>query len=229
MARICDLSVSFGGKVILDHFELELPNSGITVLSGPSGCGKTTLLRVLAGLLQPDSVQMDGITPSQTVILFQENRLLPWRSVREQITDVLPRSRRKEAEDWLAFVELDGEGDARPDQLSGGMQRRLALARAMAASSRSSQPTEFASKSRWGAASLLLSPTKPFCPVSPGSPDAWHLLDEPFAGVDQERALRILQRIRQLNVPVLLASHEEFVLENADHVIQLDGPPLRIL
>ncbi len=191
MARVYDLSVSFEDKVVLERFELELPDAGITVLSGPSGCGKTTLLRVLAGLLQPDSVQMEGIDPSQTVILFQENRLLPWRSVREQITDVLPRSRRKEAEDWLTFVELDGEGDARPDQLSGGMQRRLALARTLALSG------------------------------------SLYLLDEPFAGVDQERALRILQRIRALNVPVLLAGHEEFVLENADRVVQLDGLPLR--
>ena len=191
MARVYDLSVSFEDKVVLERFELELPDAGITVLSGPSGCGKTTLLRVLAGLLQPDSVQMEGIDPSQTVILFQENRLLPWRSVREQITDVLPRSRRKEAEDWLTFVELDGEGDARPDQLSGGMQRRLALARTLALSG------------------------------------SLYLLDEPFAGVDQERALRMLQRIRALNVPVLLAGHEEFVLENADRVVQLDGLPLR--
>ena len=193
MARIYDLSVSFEEKVVLDRFELELPDTGITALSGPSGCGKTTLLRVLAGLLQPDSVQLEGIIPSQTVILFQENRLLPWRSVREQITDVLPRSRRKEAGDWLAFVELDGEGDARPDQLSGGMQRRLALARALALGGER------------------------------------YLLDEPFAGVDQERAKRILQRIRGLNVPVLLASHEEYVLDCADHVIRMDGPPLRIL
>lgn len=192
MARVCDLSVSFGDKVVLDRFGLELPETGITALSGPSGCGKTTLLRVLAGLQRPDSGHMEGIDPADTVILFQENRLLPWRSVREQITDVLPRSRRGEAEDWLAFVELEGEGDARPDQLSGGMQRRLALARALALGG------------------------------------SWYLLDEPFAGVDRERAQRILQRIRKLNVPVLLASHEEYVLEQADRVIRLDGPPLYV-
>ena len=191
MARIRDLSVSFGDKLVLDRFTMELPDTGITVLSGPSGCGKTTLMRVLAGLQQPDSGCMDGIAPEKTVFLFQENRLLPWRSVREQITDVLPRTRRGEAEDWLAFVELEGEGDARPHQLSGGMQRRLALARALALGGRR------------------------------------YLLDEPFAGVDRERAQRILQRIRKRNLPVLLASHEEYVLDFADHVIRLDGPPLR--
>ena len=195
MARICDLSVFFGDKAVLDRFKLELPDKGITVLSGPSGCGKTTLLRVLAGLQRPDSGHAEGIDPADTVILFQENRLLPWRSVREQISDVLPRSRRGQADEWLSFVELEGEGDARPHQLSGGMQRRLALARALAASS--------------------------------GTSNAWLLLDEPFAGVDRERAERILQRIRELNVPVLLASHEEYVLARADHVLRMDGPPLK--
>ena len=198
MAQIRDLSVSFGDKAVLDRFELELPDSGITVLSGPSGCGKSTLLRVLAGLLQPDSGSVEGINPADTVILFQENRLLPWRTVREQISDVLTRSRRKEAEDWLALVELEGEGDARPDQLSGGMQRRVALARTLA---------------------LGIS----------GKKGARYLLDEPFAGVDRERAVRILQRIRLLNVPVLLISHEDYVLGCADHVIQMDGPPLHVI
>ena len=191
MAQICDLSVSFADKVVLDRFTMTLPDTGITVLSGPSGCGKTTLLRVLAGLQRPDNGCMEGIDPENTVILFQENRLLPWRSAREQISDVLPRSRRGEAEGWLAFVELEGEGDTRPDRLSGGMQRRLALARALSLDG------------------------------------SWYLLDEPFAGVDRQRAQRILQRIRQLNVPVLLASHEDYVLDYADRVIRLDGPPLR--
>ena len=193
MARICNLSVTFADKVVLDRLELELPDSGITVLSGPSGCGKTTLLRVLAGLQRPDSGYVDGIDPEKAVILFQDNRLLPWRSVREQISDVLPRSRRCQADDWLAFVELDGEGDARPDQLSGGMQRRLALARAFALGGER------------------------------------YLLDEPFAGVDRERAERILQRIRDLHVPVLLASHEEYVLDRADHILRMDGPPLKVV
>ena len=89
------MSVSFGDKAVLDRFELELPDAGVIALAGPSGCGKTTLLRVLAGLQKPAEGELIGINPQENVILFQENRLLPWRTVREQITDVLPRSDRK--------------------------------------------------------------------------------------------------------------------------------------
>lgn len=191
MARVENLSAAFGEKKVLEDFTLELPDHGVTALSGPSGCGKTTLLRVLAGLQKPDGGRVVGIDPRETVLLFQENRLLPGRRVREQIAAVLPRQRRGEAERWLALAELEGEGNSRVEELSGGMQRRLSLARALALGG------------------------------------AWYLLDEPFAGVDQERTGRMLERIRALDVPVLLASHEEHVLERCDRVIVLDGPPLK--
>jgi NitT/TauT family transport system ATP-binding protein/sulfonate transport system ATP-binding protein len=104
---------------------------------------------------------------------------------------VLPRSRRGEAGRWLAFAELEGEGNAYPAALSGGMARRLALAR---------------------------------CAALGGD---LFLLDEPFAGVDQERTARILDRLRGLDVPVVLATHQPQVLAACDRIISLDGPPLR--
>lgn len=186
------VSVRFGEKQVLDAFSLELPERGVTALSGPSGCGKTTLLRVLAGLQRPDSGTVAGLDPAQTALLFQENRLLPGLRAREQIAAVLPRKRQGEWRRWLALVELEGEGEARPGQLSGGMQRRLALARALAL----------------GGKRLLL--------------------DEPFAGVDPERAARILGRVRDLGVPTLLACHEERILSRADALVPLAGPPLQI-
>ena len=132
MPDIRGVSVAFGGKYVLKRFSLSLPSEGVTGLSGPSGCGKTTLLRVLAGLEQPSEGGVYGLRPEETVLLFQENRLLPWRTAAQQITDVLPRARQGEAEKWLALAGLEGESECRPAALSGGMARRLALVRAMA-------------------------------------------------------------------------------------------------
>ena len=186
-----NLTLRYGEKLVLDRFSLEIPTEGLTALSGPSGCGKTTLLRVLAGLEKRSAGTVDGVKPSRTAFLFQEDRLLPWRTVGQHITDVLPRVRRGELADWLAFAELSGEENAYPAALSGGMARRLALARCAALGG-----------------DLLL-------------------LDEPFAGVDPERAARILERLRSLGTPVILTSHQPPVLAACDRVIALEGPPLR--
>lgn len=126
------LNLSFGEKEVLRDFSLTLPEAPLVGLTGPSGCGKTTLLRVLAGLEKPQSGVVSGIAPGTAAFLFQEDRLLPGRRAGQQITDVLPRSRRGEVERWLAFAGLEGEGDAYPAALSGGMARRLALARCAA-------------------------------------------------------------------------------------------------
>ena len=175
----------------MDRFSLQIPERGVTALSGPSGCGKTTLLRVLAGLERRQCGTTQGPAPQETAILFQDDRLLPWRTVAQHLTDVLPRDRRSLVPALLALAELEGEEATYPAALSGGMGRRLALARCLALDAK------------------------------------LYLLDEPFAGVDLPRALRILERLKDLPAPVVLVSHEESVLSHADHVIQLDGPPLK--
>ena len=191
MIKLWNITVCYGEKLILDRFSLEIPRRGLTALSGPSGCGKTTLLRAAAGLAKPSEGSVSGVDPARTAFLFQEDRLLPWRTVYQHITDVLPRSRRGEAGRWLAFAELEGEGNAYPAALSGGMARRLALARCAAL----------------GGEVLLL--------------------DEPFAGVDRTRTARLLDRLRGLGVPIVLATHQPQVLAACDAVIALEGPPLR--
>ena len=132
MIQIQQLHLSFGEKTVLKNFSLSIPEQGITALSGPSGSGKTTLLRCIAGLQSPDSGSITGISPSETAILFQENRLLPWRTVQEHLTDVLPAHRRSEWKFLLDLMDLTAEKDRYPSQLSGGMNRRLALARCLA-------------------------------------------------------------------------------------------------
>ncbi len=190
--RVEKLTVSYGEKRVLDHFSLEIPQ-GVTVLSGPSGCGKTTLLRTIAGLERPESGQVEGIPPSETAILFQEDRLFPWRTVEQHLTDVLPRSRWEEVPRWIALAELEGEENRRPEALSGGMRRRLALVRCLALGGK------------------------------------LYLLDEPFTGIDPERTQRLMAFLKELSAPVLLSSHESQVLSLADHVVRVDGFPLRIL
>ena len=132
MIALEGVTLSYGEKRVLEDFSLVIPPHGVTVLSGPSGCGKTTLLRLLAGLEKPEQGRVVGVTPRQTVLLFQEDRLIPGRTVLEQLTDVLPPERRNEAARWLELAELTGEEHTLPRQLSGGMSRRLAFVRALA-------------------------------------------------------------------------------------------------
>lgn len=108
-----DLTVHFGDKTVFDHRDFTLPDQGMTLLTGPSGVGKTTLLRALFQKY-----------PKDTAYLFQEDRLLPWRTVEQHLTDTIPTARRGEVPEILALVELMGEEGAYPGELSGGMARR---------------------------------------------------------------------------------------------------------
>lgn len=130
MIFVRDLTVCFGDKDVLKDFSIDLPERGVTALSGPSGCGKTTLLRVLGGLQAPERGTVSGV--GESVFLFQEDRLFPWRTAKQHLTDVLPKARQEEAARWLALAELTGEEHSYPAALSGGMGRRLALARTLA-------------------------------------------------------------------------------------------------
>ena len=132
MISVSHLTLSYGEKRVLEDFSLTLPERGVTVLSGPSGCGKTTLLRCLAGLERPRSGRIQAPPPRETSLLFQEDRLFPWRTVEQHLMDVLPQSRWAEVPRWLALAGLTGEEGSLPASLSGGMRRRLALVRALA-------------------------------------------------------------------------------------------------
>lgn len=132
MIYVEHLTVTYGEKIALADVSLAIPRSGVTALVGPSGCGKTTLLRVLGGLLTPQQGRVTGLEPGEAAFLFQENRLLPWRTVAQHLTDVAPRQSASPPGSWLELVELEGEEGAYPSALSGGMARRLALARCLA-------------------------------------------------------------------------------------------------
>ncbi len=133
--EIQDASKSWGARNVLDHFSVRFPEHGNICLIGPSGCGKTTLFSCLAGVEHLDSGRITGLEHSKTAVVFQEDRLLPWFTAAENVAAVLSgvkQERLREAEFWLERVGLGGEGEKLPAQLSGGMRRRVALARALA-------------------------------------------------------------------------------------------------
>ncbi|GAB2680570.1 ABC transporter ATP-binding protein [Nocardia goodfellowii] len=146
--RLDRVHLSYGGAPVITDLSLDVRPGEILVLTGPSGCGKSTVLRALAGLLRPDSgrVLADDVAVTGTdrdrAVVFQDNALLPWRTVRANIELALrlrgePRAgRRERAEKWIEEVGLTGFADFLPKSLSGGMRQRVQLARGLAGAPR---------------------------------------------------------------------------------------------
>ena len=123
------ITKTFGENVVLRDFSAVVPLEGVTVLRGPSGVGKTTLFRLLLGLEQPDSGEIRGMQGRKPAVVFQEDRLIPWASALENVSFV---SNEQTAEECLRMLGLGDSLHLLPRELSGGMQRRVALARALA-------------------------------------------------------------------------------------------------
>ncbi len=204
-----DLRVSFGSTVALEGLSIDVAPGEVVALIGANGTGKSTFLRVVAGLLRPDrgSVTLGGdpITgPDPRIgLVFQEPRLLPWRSVAANVAWPLelagwPADRRRaRVAELIALVGLEGSEGRRPSHLSGGMRQRAALARSVAL-----------------------------------SPDVL-LLDEPFSALDaltRERLnLELLAIQARTGTSVVLVTHSipEAILL-ADRVVVLTPPPGRV-
>lgn len=129
MIEINGISFSYGEKKIFEALRLSI--SAPACIAGPSGCGKTTLLRLIAGMEKPLSGTITGV-PGRVAFMFQEDRLLPWATAKENIAYALQRGRRDEALSWLDAVELGEMADSLPEAMSGGQMRRVSLARALA-------------------------------------------------------------------------------------------------
>ncbi|MDP9381502.1 MAG: ABC transporter ATP-binding protein [Chloroflexota bacterium] len=134
-----------GSYTAVDNVSFEIPSGSFTAIVGPSGCGKSTLLRILAGLDTPsrgevlvEGERVRGLRPDRTGYLFQQDALLPWKTVYDNVALGLrlrgqSRSEVRETiEEWLRKVNLLDFRDRYPAQLSGGMRKRVAIAQTLA-------------------------------------------------------------------------------------------------
>ncbi|MGN0136575.1 ATP-binding cassette domain-containing protein [Anaerotignum sp.] len=119
---------------VLNGINLQIPEKSITVILGRSGCGKTTLLRLVGGLEAPDSGEIQFDAAHRTAFVFQESRLMPWLNVWDNVKFGLKKQPCADAsiQSIIDTVGLSGFEKAYPHQLSGGMQQRAAIARALA-------------------------------------------------------------------------------------------------
>ena len=143
--RVDGVFMAFDDLQVLDDVTFEMGKGDFVALLGPSGCGKSTLLFLVAGLLTPvrgsiyrDEIPVDGPGPDRSMV-FQDDAVFPWYKVAQnveyglRVKGVEKGERQARAQDYIDLVGLTGREDAFPFQLSGGMRKRVDVARALAA------------------------------------------------------------------------------------------------
>ncbi|WP_053954851.1 ABC transporter ATP-binding protein [Inediibacterium massiliense] len=132
-----NLYKSYKNLSIYENFHMSIPKKKTTCILGPSGCGKTTLLNILSKVIPFDKGKIIGLDDLSISYLFQEPRLLPWKSVQKNIEFVLKKVYKKEerekiAKEYIKKVGLEGFENYYPKDLSTGMKHRVSMARAFA-------------------------------------------------------------------------------------------------
>jgi NitT/TauT family transport system ATP-binding protein len=212
MLEVLKLTHAYRDHVALEDVSFEIDKRELVSIVGTSGCGKTTVLRAIAGLVQPTSGEMKlsgtpitGV-PDGLAVVFQDysRSLLPWMSVRDNVMFPLRRrgldkaARRKAADEALDSVGLAASAKKYPWQLSGGMQQRASIARALA-----------------------------YRP-------ALLLMDEPFGSVDaqtREDLEDLLLRVRaDTDMTILLVTHDiDESVYVSDRILVMGGSPGRLV
>ena len=135
--EVKELTKKFRDLTVFKDFEIKIPVNKITAIIGESGCGKTTLLNLLSGIQIADKGIFKNLKDKTVSYIFQEPRLLEWKTVKSNIEfvlkDIYPSVKRKKiTEKYMSLVGLERFADYYPNQLSGGMSQRVAIARAFA-------------------------------------------------------------------------------------------------
>lgn len=133
--RVLNISKSYEELKVLDNISIDFPKDKTTCILGPSGCGKSTLLNIIAGILDPDSGDVVGFKDESISFVFQEDRLIPWKNVRDNLSFVLEgkmdkRDIERAIDDYLKSVNLQDYKYYYPSNLSGGMKQRISILRA---------------------------------------------------------------------------------------------------
>jgi NitT/TauT family transport system ATP-binding protein len=206
--QIRDLSVSFDGLSALENFSVEIGEAEIVAILGPSGCGKTTLLNVISGLQEPNRGSLD-LTGSlsagrmkQAAHMHQEDRLLPWRTVKQnallasefEVDREVGRQASERALRLLEEFDLASFHNHYPKTLSGGMRRRAALSRTLSVER------------------------------------SLYLFDEPLSGLDYQLRLRVeavlFRELTERGATALIVTHDiETALALADSVVIMTPRP----
>jgi NitT/TauT family transport system ATP-binding protein len=196
---------------VFDDVTFGIDEGEFVVVVGPSGCGKTTLLKMIAGIVEPssgtihvDDQPVDGPS-SDVAMVFQDFVLLPWNTVLEnvavglKIQESMSTAERQEiARRWLERVGLEEYADSYPSELSGGMQQRVGLARALA--------------------------------VDPGT----LLMDEPFGSLDAQTKHELQTQLLELwsteRKTILFVTHDiDEAIYLADRILVLSSKPARVM
>lgn len=135
--RLHHITKSYPGLELFTDFSLSFREKSITCILGPSGCGKTTLLNIIARNTSIDLGEVSGYNGKEVSYIFQEPRILPWKTVEDNVRFVLkdimtPALQQETTAKILSLVGLEGKETLYPSQLSGGMKQRVSIARAFA-------------------------------------------------------------------------------------------------